>query len=318
MGATSHIAKGLIDRWIGLGEDDLYLFGRSPQRIGAFLTRIGPPGKKPAAVCADYRSFSTPSYDIIVNCVGAGTGRRENFHFSEYFTVTERFDDLAIDYLQHRNPQAIYISFSSGAVYGGDYFTPPGENSVHSLRVNHVSPEDYYGIVRINAEAKHRAHCHLNIVDLRIFSYFSRYINLTDGYFITDVLQSIRNGKVLLTDTSDFVRDYLHPDDLFQMVRKCVRAEKINLAFDVSSSRPVTKQEILDYFASTYCLQYEKRDCFETSSATGKKLQYYSTWHRASQAGYRPQFSSMDTLRDEATYLLPNNSFDEGRRCLNR
>ena len=130
------------------------------------------------------------------------------------------------------------------------------EGSVNRLQVNHVIPEDYYGIVRINAEAKHRAHCNLRIIDLRIFSYFSRYINLTDGYFITDVMEAILSNKVLVTNSTNIVRDYLHPEDLFAMVVKCIHAGKINQAYDVNSSCPVAKQEILDYFASEYGLKY--------------------------------------------------------------
>ena len=134
-------------------------------------------------------------------------------------------------------------------------------------------PEDYYGIVRINAEAKHRAHRNLRIIDLRIFSYFSRYINLTDGYFITDVMEAILDNKVLVTDSTNIVRDYLHPEDLFSMIVKCVHAGKINQAIDVSSSRPVAKQEILDYFTSEYGLKYRKTKLFGEPQRNRRKKQ---------------------------------------------
>ena len=178
------------------------------------------------------------------------------------------------------------------------------KDTSNCIYVNHVAPEDYYGIVRLNAEAKHRALQHLNIVDLRVFSYFSRFINLTDGYFITDVMEAILENKVLLTDSTNIVRDYLHPEDLFAMLMKCIQAGKINRAVDVNSSRPVSKQEILDYFTAEYGLKYEKRDFTENASATGAKSNYYSTCNLASQMGYIPQFSSMDTLKHEARYIL--------------
>jgi nucleoside-diphosphate-sugar epimerase len=304
MGATSHIAKSLIQRFLHNGDDHMYLFGRRADKIQQFLDAIGRPGNGNYTICLDYQAFSSFSYDVIINCVGVGTRNKHDFDFTRYFTVTEEFDGLAIGYLQNRNPNVIYISFSSGAVYGRGFATPVEEDSVNSLQVNHVVPEDYYGIVRINAEAKHRAHRRLRIIDLRIFSYFSRYINLADGYFITDVMEAILNNKVLVTGSTNIVRDYLHPEDLFAMIIKCIHAGKINRAIDVNSSCPVAKQEILDYFTSEYGLKYESRHHSENASATGAKSNYYSACHWAYQIGYIPQFSSMDTLKHEARYIL--------------
>jgi len=310
MGATSHIAKGLIHRFLHRGNDHLYLFARSADKIKQFLEGIGSPKNGHFTLCADYRAFPSFSYDVLINCVGVGTRNTPRFDFTKYFSVTEEFDELALGYLQNQSPGSLYISFSSGAVYGRGFSTPPEEGSVNTLPVNHIVPEDYYGIVRINAEAKHRAHRHLRIIDLRIFSYFSRYINLTDGYFITDVMQAILNKKVLVTDSTNIVRDYLHPEDLFTMVRKSIHAGRINLAIDVNSLRPAAKQEILDYFASDYGLRYETRDGSGNPGATGTKCNYYSTCNRASQVGYIPRFSSMETLKNEARYILPNHPTD--------
>ena len=308
MGATSHIAKGLIHRFMDKGRDHLYLFARSADSVHSFLSAIGHAEGYQYTLSADYGAFEDFPYEVIINCVGVETRNKHNCDFTRYFSVTEKFDSLAIGYLQRRNPDALYISSSSGAVYGKGFSSPVDEGSVNSLQVNHIVPEDYYGIVRIHTEAKHRAHQGLRIVDLRVFSYFSRYINLTDGYFITDVLQAIRENKVLVTDGTDIVRDYLHPEDLFLMVDKCIRAGRINEALDVNSSRPAAKHEILDYFASEYGLKYEKRASSENASATGSKSNYYSTWHRASEIGYVPQFSSMDTLAQEAGYILARRS----------
>ena len=310
MGATSHIAKGLIDRFLDRSEDHMVLFSRSADKIQQFLDAIRRPANGNYTVCEDYQAFSSFSYDVIINCVGVETRNKHNCDFTRYFTVTEEFDGLAMRYLQNRNPDALYISFSSGAVYGKGFPEPAQESSTNHLQVNRVVPEDYYGIVRINAEAKHRAHHDLKIVDLRIFSYFSRYINLTDGYFITDVMKAILDNKVLVTDSTNIVRDYLHPEDLFAMILKCVQAGKINQAIDVSSSRPVEKQEILDYFTSEYGLKYESRHFSTNASATGAKSNYYSTCNRASQIGYIPQFSSMDTLKHEAVYILSRKPTD--------
>jgi len=304
LGATSHIAKGLLYRLLKRGNDHLYLFARSTETNRQFLEILGTSEKDAYTVCKDYSAFPSFPYDLIINCIGVETRNRHNCDFTRYFSVTEEFDNLSIDYLKSRNTDALYISFSSGAVYGRGFTTPVEDGTVNRLEINHIVQEDYYGIVRINAEAKHRAHTDLKIVDLRIFSYFSRFINLNDGYFITDVLQAIMNGTVLVTDDTNMVRDYLHPDDLLSMIICCVNAGRLNGAFDVSSSRPTSKQEILDYFALEYGLQYEKRHALETSPATGIKANYYSTNNNASKIGYKPLFSSMDTLKGESGHIL--------------
>lgn len=305
MGATSHIAKGLIDRFLDRGQDHLFLFSRSADKVQHFLDKIGRSRTDCYTICTDYQAFLSFPYDVIINCVGVETRNKHDCDFTRYFTVTEEFDGIAIRYLQTRNPDALYFSFSSGAVYGGGFSTPVDEFSTNSIQVNHVSPMNYYGIARINAEAKHRAHGNLRIVDLRIFSYFSRYINLSDGYFITDVMEALLGDRLLITDSTNIVRDYLHPQDLFSMIINCIHAGKINRAIDVYSCRPVSKQEILDYFAMTYGLRYESRHFSDNASATGAKNNYYSAWNSASQIGYAPRFSSIETLKQEARYILP-------------
>ncbi len=304
MGATSHIAKGLIDRFIHKGDDHLYLFARSADKIQDFLTAIGASGNDHYTICTNYRAFSSFSYDVILNCVGAGTLNRHGGDYTVYFMVTEEFDNLAIGYLCKKRPHALYVSFSSGAVYGREHSAPVEENSVNPVNVNHIAPQDYYAIVRLNAEAKHRAYHRLNIIDLRVFSYFSRFIDLADGYFITEVLNCIRSRKVLVTDRENMVRDYLHPDDLFSMIQRCMDAGTINAAFDAVSSKPIEKQEILDYFTSVYGLKYQTSPSFGNGSATGSKRMYCSMSKAASKIGYHPKFSSLDAIKDEARHFL--------------
>ena len=158
--------------------------------------------------------------------------------------------------------------------------------------------------LRANSEAKHRAFKTLNIVDLRIFSYFSRYIDLEEGYFITDVLTSILNGKTLVTNDENMVRDYLHPDDLFSMVVKCIDVHTLNAAFDVVSTCPVDKKAILEYFTSEYGLKYKINQSKKRTSATGYKKVYCSNYQSATTVEFKPRFSSIETIRQETKHLL--------------
>ena len=307
LGSTSHIAKGLINNFLNSGEFSLHLYTRSPDKLRSFLGAIGKSTEKGCVIRKGYNDFLKCSYDVIINCVGVGTLNKLQGDYTKYFMVTEKYDNLVIEFLL-KNPDALYISFSSGAVYGRGFSAPVEEDTVNRIRVNHIITDDYYSIARLNSEAKHRAFKDLNIVDLRIFSYFSRFIDLTDGYFITELLDCILNKKVFEINDVNFVRDYLHPKDLYSAIRKCMDAEKINAAFDITSAKPVEKREILDYFSLKYGLKYNVSKSFKHVSATGVKNIYYSKYNKALGIGYKPKFSSMDAIKQESKYILNNNS----------
>ncbi len=304
LGSTSHIAKGLINNFLQSGEFSLHLYTTSLDKLCNFLGSIGKSADKDCIVHKGYENFNKSSYDVIINCVGVGTYNKLQGNYSNYFIVTEEYDNLVIDYLCNNYSEALYISISSGAVYGRAFSKPVEKNTMNCIDVNHINTEDYYGIARLNSEAKHRAFKNLRIVDLRIFSYFSRFIDLTDGYFITEVMDCILNKKLLVTNDMNFIRDYVHPEDLFSMIRKCMDAGKINVAFDVTSAKPVEKREILDYFSLEYGLKYEISRSLSHVSATGSKNIYCSNYNNAACIGYKPAFSSMDAIEQESKYIL--------------
>jgi len=189
-------------------------------------------------------------------------------------------------------------------VYGREFLAPAQESSAYTICANHISSADYYAIARLNAEAKHRAFKNLNIVDIRIFSYFSRFIDLDQGYFITELLGALLNKKTLMANSINFVRDYIHPQDLYSLITKCIAAGKLNLALDAGSAKPVEKKEILDYFSAQYGLKCQLSESIGPASATGEKKIYCSDYKNAAQIGYSAQFSSLEALQQEAKYIL--------------
>lgn len=304
LGSNSHIARGLINNFLQSRKFRLHLYTRHSDKVNNFLSSLREFVKDDCMVYKSYRYLAKHAYDVVINCVGVGTLNKLKGDYTKYFTITEDYDNLAINYIRNRYAQVLYICLSSGAVYGRGFSAPVNENTVNSIRVNHVAPEDYYGIVRLNSEAKHRSFKHLNIVDLRLFSYFSRYIDLTDDYFITEIMNCILKKKMLITDNINIARDYVHPEDLYSIISKCLNVSRINTVFDVTSSKPVTKKEMLDYFSSEYGLKYKIVRDLSHISATGMKNVYYSKYPNAKKIGYEPLFSSMDTIKQESKYIL--------------
>jgi nucleoside-diphosphate-sugar epimerase len=144
----------------------------------------------------------------------------------------------------------------------------------------------------------------LNIVDLRIFGYFSRFIDLNAQYFMSEVISCVKDGKVLVTGEENMIRDYVHPSDLMSLIEKYIVVQPLNDVFDVYSLKPVMKFEILEYFAKQYGLKYSIKDDMQISAATGIKDYYYSDYKKAEQIGYSPQFTSMDSIIEESRLIF--------------
>ena len=302
LGANSHIAKGLINRFLKKKENSLCLFTRTADTVENFLRSIENPVGN-VLIRTGYDDFEKNDYDVIINCVGAGAPNKLKNNYSNWFTINEKFDNIAIDYL-HNNPETIYLNFSSGAVYGKNGSAPVEENTLNSIPVNNIKPEDYYSIVNLNSEAKHRSFKDFKIVDIRIFSYFSRFADLESGYFITEVLNHVFKNKTLETDDVNIIRDYIHPEDLFLLIKKCIEADKINVAFDALSAQTVDKLQILDYFSKEYALKYEVKGGLNLASPNGVKNIYCSSFNKAESIGYKPKFSSMEAIEHEAKFIL--------------
>lgn len=300
LGATSHIAKGLISGFCQAERHELFLFGRSPDRIKAFLTDIN---SISAVQALPFSEFNNAGYDVVINCVGIGDPGKLKSEISSIFKVTETYDNLVLDYLEG-HLGTLYINFSSGAAYGTDFTLPANESSFAKFDINHISSSDYYGIVKLHSEAKHRAMSDFNIVDLRVFGYFSRFIDLDTKFLISEVISCVINKKEFVTGPGNILRDYVHPEDLMSLIELCISRHDVNDVFDVYSLKPVTKFEMLDYFVERYRFKYRIEENFGAPTATGKKDNYYSSNRRSEGLGYSPRFTSLDSIMQESETIL--------------
>lgn len=292
LGGTSHIAKGLVSRFLKQPDLRIEWFGRSAERMNAFLQAEQLSGN--IVTHEQYDDFLSTPGDVLINCVGAGTPDKLKDDFTLWFTVLEKFDNLCLDHLKQVDPAALYIDFSSGAVYGRD-----GAEAGYRIDPNRIGTPDYYALAKLYSEAKHRANRDLKIVDIRIFSYFSRYAGLDSGYLMTDILKAVLRKEVLKTSDQDLVRDYISPDDLFRLIGCCMAQPEINTALDAFSGKPVSKKEILAAFREKFGLQTEIMP-LKSGSPNSTASVYVPRDRSAEAIGYRPQHSSLDGLILEA------------------
>ena len=292
LGATGHIGKALATELNADPNVELLLYARRPDAILGGI---------------DIAEFGKLPFDVVINAVGAVTPAGVRELGAEIFTVTETVDNSVLAVLNNF-PKALYLFLSSGAVYGTDFTKPARKDTVNKLPINALDPSHFYGLSKINAEAKHRGHSELNIIDLRVFSFFSRFIDLEARFFITDAIHAIQDGTVLKTSRQDIIRDFVTPPDFAHLINCCIKTWRnsdtpVNAALDVYSKATVGKFDLLNQIKADFPFDYDLEDDAGLVS-TGPKSNYYSLDHSAEDWGYTPEFTSIDGVLRELSDLL--------------
>ncbi len=300
LGATSHIAKGLIKYWSGQNDRELLLYARSSEQVRAFLGQLG---NIPIARVYSIEAYGLEQHDVVINCIGFGGPQKLNNSLGDIFRLTTMFDDSIINYLEV-NPDTIYVNLSSGAAYGADFSQPVNEQSQARFNINDLKAQEFYGISKLHSEARHRALRHLNIIDVRIFGYFSRYIDLNEKFLLSEIISCVKNKEVFVTSPTNILRDYLHPYDLSELIDCCIENCPMNDVFDSYSAKEVNKFELLGLFSEIYGLQYKIDDSYQLFAVTGTKDYYYPVSRKASKINYIPRFSSIEAIDKETSVIL--------------
>lgn len=301
LGATSHIAKGMIEKFFIHDGYECDFFVRNEARLRTFLKDIG---KEDYPGVFLYDEFGTKKYDVVINCVGFGKPADVSTLKYSIFSVIEHYDNLCIEYIKN-NPESIYIHFSSGAVYGKALDKPQGADTVSTYMPNHIQSNDYYRIAKLYAESKHRSLEDLKIWDIRVFNYLSRFIDLESGLLITSIINAIVNKEVFLTNSLDIVRDFIHPDDLFKMITLIIEKNSGNNCVDTYSLAPIKKFDLLKVLKDTYGLDYSISRGDVGINATGSKNIYCSNNYSAEKLlGFKPLYTSEAGILDELGKIL--------------
>ncbi|BFT75363.1 NAD-dependent epimerase/dehydratase family protein [Paenibacillus sp. P36] len=310
LGATGHIAKNLIYYLSKEEKYNLVLFARSVSKIEHFLNDNLL--MKSKFTLYNMEHFSLYSYDVIINCIGIVDSTKSKKEQQQVFTVTEKYDNLILNYL-HSYSKALYINLSSGAAYSTEFDQAVDQNTKSEIEINNLLPTHSYGITKLYTEAKHRAFDNLNIVDLRVFSFFSRFIDINSKFLLTDIIQCLREDKVLRTNNINIVRDYIHPKDFIELIKLCISKQVVNDVFDVYSLGPISKFDILNYFVEEYGLKIENDNSYSLTSPSGVKNNYYSINTKSKTVLlYYPIYTSLECIKEEIRYIYngsPNKDY---------
>ncbi len=298
LGATSHIAKNLIYYFYKKFGYSLYLFGRNINKISEFIIEYD----IKTEIINTFEDFKNFKYDVVINCVGFGDPSKLKNAGYELFEITEYYDNLIINYLKQKK-ETIYINFSSGAVYGNDFIEPANEHTEITIQANNIPESMRYPFVKLYLETKHKSYNNLRIFDLRIFNFFSRFIDLNSSFLICDIIKSIKNKTVFKTDSIDIIRDFAAPEEMVDLTHKIIEEKDKfkNGIIDIRSAAPISKFELLTFLKKKYNLKYSKESNNANVSPTGIKLNYYS---ERSNDYYFPKKKSLTVIDEETKFFL--------------
>jgi nucleoside-diphosphate-sugar epimerase len=300
LGATSQIARDLIVSFSAAEDKHLHLFARRPDEVTKWLASVGLSGRYPVD---DFSEFSKQEFDAVINFVGVGNPAQAVAMGNSIFEVTLCYDELVLNYLK-THPACRYLFLSSGAAYGSGFSEPANRDTVATVAINNLAPHEWYGVAKLHAECRHRAHPELQIIDIRVFNYFSCTQDIDARFLITDMLRAIRDKTVLQTSSDYIVRDFLHPSDFYKLVSALLNAAPANAAVDCYSKAPIDKPSLLAAMQEKFGLRYEITAVTAGVNATGSKPHYYSLNTRAADFGYQPVLTSLEGILTEAAAML--------------
>lgn len=294
LGASSQIAKDLIVSLFNKTDCHCMLFARNTTNYSNGIRLLA---EKKRYQLLEYSEFSLDyHFDVIINFVGVGDPAQAKKMGAQIFDVTEKYDQLALSYIK-KNPACRYIFLSSGAVYGGNFARPVSSESVAQININNLKETDWYTIAKLYAEARHRALDAFNIIDVRVFNYFSHTQDINARFLITDIVRAIRRNEVFKTSVANIVRDFITPDDFFCLIKAIIDYQgDLNLSLDCYTKAPIDKNTLLRTLGEHFEFRYEYETAFVGINATGVKINYYSNNKVANSIGYDPGRSSIEGL----------------------
>lgn len=297
LGATGLIGRSLTNE-ARQRNYDATVFSRDSRKATEKFTFFG----IEHGTVLDYDDFEDRYFDVIVNATGVGSPREINKDPTQVFKVTENIDSLILSYLE-KYPQSRVFNLSSGSVYGRSADRPIQSVTQASFEVSHLHPGDFYSLAKLYSEAKHRSVPERHIIDLRVYAFVSRFLDLEESFFIAEVVKCLKVGTVFKTKPEDMTRDYATAEDLWDIIGFLMTLPPQNAAFDVRSAGPVSKFELLKHLSERFGLKYETGQIVN-NSPTGEKSAYYSESKTLNDLGYSPKRSALQNIETELEFIL--------------
>jgi nucleoside-diphosphate-sugar epimerase len=285
LGATGYVGRSLARAFADGSHRPLVLFARDPSRLS---NEAWPAHVRLEALDA----LHAEQFDLVINCIGAGDPARVRATGAALVSVTDFWDQRLLETMRD---DAKYVFMSSGAVYGTQFDAPVDADSQLCIPVNRLDEFSPYVFAKLSAEFRHRQLPSRHILDLRLFAYADRSIPGDGTFFLAELARSLRCRSTFATHASDFVRDYVGPEELFALISAWERAGAPSLPADVYTLAPVSKVQLLEEVQRRFDLDIQWTE-LPTSEASNLKSFYASNFKVAASFGYEPWRTSLDVV----------------------
>jgi nucleoside-diphosphate-sugar epimerase len=286
LGATGYVGRS-IGRVLADEGHPVAMFARN-------LRKLSDQAWPPAVELRDLASFRAADFSLVINAIGAGDPILVRSLGADILDVTAFWDQRVLDSM---GPQTRYVFLSSGAIYGTKFDQPVGSDSEISLPVNFLDRVPPYTMAKLQAEMRHRLARSRAILDVRIFGYADPSIDLSGGFFLAELVRSIRDRKVFVTSSEDMVRDYSGARELRALIGDWERSGAPNCPLDLYTISPASKHDLLEIFKARYDLKIDY--VADTGSNPTSAKRFYASSHRvAADLGFRPMRDTVRVLTD--------------------
>jgi nucleoside-diphosphate-sugar epimerase len=310
IGGSGQISKGLVSVFCRNPSYKLYIFSRNPadaKLINFYkpLLRHGIDSLNPLDQLEKF------SFDIVINSAGEGSQVEHKRLGFSLFNSSEELDTRILEYL-NTHPKTIYFFMSSGAIYGNNYKWPVNTNSTHKWHINQPSKNSIYALAKFTAESRHYHSKQFCIYDIRIFGYFSRYIELSSRFFLSELADCIINNRIFFTTKIDMLRDYIDQYELSNLISTIIKNKPPSGSFDIFSKSGVSKFTLLKYFQEKYNLNIHYIDCTHNKPYIKEVLDGSiltpSSLESTCSIGHVPIKTSFEIVRDEIREIIALNN----------
>ena len=296
-GSTSQIAIDLLNYFEDYSGYTFFLFGRDRNALFDIASKLNIDASK----TFPYDCFpESGEFDVIINFIGITSSNRNRKSKESIFYVSKYYDELVLSYLK-KNPRTKYIFLSSGAALN---YQKVKENVIYEknfsdLNFNLLKDSDVYTFTKGHIEEKHRILKDFNIIDLRIFSYFSHTLNSKNRFLMTEIVDCLCRNKIFKTSSQNIYRDYISPKDLGNIIKIIIDDVNKNYSFECYSRLHLSKFKLLESLKDEFHLRYEIDKSLNFQLNDKLKINYYPMSHDLQNYGYKPEMTSLETLVHE-------------------
>lgn len=300
LGATGYIGRSLLNECVSRDLWDVVPFSRDTEHAAEVWGRYNIATTVSARTYAD---FLRSRFDIVINATGVGDPRTIKENPASISAATHAIDSLLLEYLA-LHPDTRVFSISTGAIFGLNAGAHKTEHTSSMFRPDALGAGEIYALAKLSSEAVHRTSSQYSITDLRVYAFFSRFVDLKGAFFLSEVAASLWHGRELLTSPEDMIRDYATGRELLDTILFLYKKPPGNRAFDLRSKAPAAKFAMLYRFRDAFGLRFKVAEGSADVSPTGRKMEYCSASRALERMGFAPRETSLELVERELGELL--------------